>query len=1396
MPTRPLTISAVLLILLLLLAGTLYALRETVIGPRLLAAANGYLTPTLGLELTAAQVGGNYFNSLVLQDLRLTDAAPNGDPPLAVPAELEASQLRLSYHLPALRHGAAAFVETLRVELSRGELTLNLPPANEKTAPYPPEARNIGEIVAPAELVPLFTAMVELAPRLPTIKLEQMDFALYSGELALIAADLALDFNPALGTADAPTRLNLHSASFALQHPRLQNLQAPLHLEATAGRDHREGSLALARLDWGQLLTVSSGRLSWSGLETLAAAEETRPLKPQLELALQLQLLETALSGRARLTPEQWQGELTTGVFHLAQLEPFLVEPPRLQGDLALSGHLKTSPAAFWETLSGELALQLQQGAVAEHRLGDLELLARIQQGELHLPRLTAALGDNRLELERLQLPLPALHQADWRSLLDQSLVGELRVDFPTLPELLDATGLPWEKALPPPLFELTRHRLQLQADLQQGRLRLRDLHLTKGSDRLAVPRALIGPWPEDDDFRHLPLEGEIHLALGNLAEFTRRWQLPALGGRLQADLVLAGSPAEPQGFLNLEANALSRQEEELLEYMQIILRGDHRRLHLERLQLRHHDDYLQAGLILDPAPLLDALWADETQGLAEILAELNWEQLQASFELAELSPYTELLLPPWHISGRLQGEISGAGPLRQPQLAARLQALDLQLPAASELAALPKLDLVSVELEMARQQLRLSHLLIQHQQDRLEAHGLLRLPILSLPALPEPDTLELQELELNLAVAELAAYAALLPPELTGQGGHEGNGNGLPQVAASEMDTPVEAPFMAGALTARLQGEGNLADHSFRAEAELSQGRLADFTLQNFTGRASFSLPGAEPTAFQLSSDFQAHYLSYQERVVANELASDLSYAAGTLAIEQGEVLSDQARLLLGGELQGLGEETLTLLFHRLELAADDLTLALAAPGRLQFTGGRLHDAELEMEGLGAYLSLQGGYDPTVPGAELDFRARLHSDELSWLSPLLPGVRRVEGRLTAELELFGSLAEPQVRGGIELEEGELRPEGDTPAFREIRARADFDSQGLELLFLDGQWSGAPLAIRGRVDFPAAFPLAVNGEAFSRELRFNLTLQGEEVLFYRAEGIRVRGRTDLTLTGPLAALRLAGEVGISEGRYTRNVDFLEMFRAPGAPRRPNGLRLFSLTAPPWRDMTFNIRIIADQPFVVHNIMARGSLRPNLRLTGSGELPVLSGEIFLDPTRLTLPSGRFQIESGLIRFPDHDPDRAEFDLLATARLLGYDVSVVLQGTADEPILTLSSSPPLGDDELLLLVLTGQPPAAVGHETARRRAGMSMAVFLGRDLLARIFHGDEPPSDEAILERFHIDVGRNITRSGDETIEAELRLVDDLIRPGDRLFITSEKDIYDDFNIGLKIVFRFR
>jgi len=225
-------------------------------------------------------------------------------------------------------------------------------------------------------------------------------------------------------------------------------------------------------------------------------------------------------------------------------------------------------------------------------------------------------------------------------------------------------------------------------------------------------------------------------------------------------------------------------------------------------------------------------------------------------------------------------------------------------------------------------------------------------------------------------------------------------------------------------------------------------------------------------------------------------------------------------------------------------------------------------------------------------------------------------------------------------------------------------------------------------------------------------------------------------------------------------------------------------------------MELAIEISSAQPFLLKNNLAKGSVRPVFRLGGTGELPVLVGRVFIDPTNISLPAGRLAIESGVITFPENDPDRPTFDLTAKSRMAGYDIDMLLQGTAEEPVITLSSQPPLSDSDLLLLVLTGRPPVN-GKGTGRRQvAGMNMAVYLGKGLLANWFGLGATESDASVLERFDLDIGRQITSRGEDTVEAQFRLIEGLLLPGDRLFITSERDVYDNYNVGVKIVFRFK
>ena len=138
------------------------------------------------------------------------------------------------------------------------------------------------------------------------------------------------------------------------------------------------------------------------------------------------------------------------------------------------------------------------------------------------------------------------------------------------------------------------------------------------------------------------------------------------------------------------------------------------------------------------------------------------------------------------------------------------------------------------------------------------------------------------------------------------------------------------------------------------------------------------------------------------------------------------------------------------------------------------------------------------------------------------------------------------------------------------------------------------------------------------------------------------------------------------------------------------------------------------------------------------------------------------------------------------------MMEYEVNVLVEGPFDEPVVTLSSTPPLPDDELLLMVLTGQPPKAA----AGGKASMNVAVYLGRGLLERWFRSESTESDESVLDRFDVQIGRGVTRTGDETIEAEFRLAQGLVQEQDTLYLPGEKDVFDAFNAGVKIVFRFK
>jgi hypothetical protein len=412
----------------------------------------------------------------------------------------------------------------------------------------------------------------------------------------------------------------------------------------------------------------------------------------------------------------------------------------------------------------------------------------------------------------------------------------------------------------------------------------------------------------------------------------------------------------------------------------------------------------------------------------------------------------------------------------------------------------------------------------------------------------------------------------------------------------------------------------------------------------------------------------------------------------------------------------------------------------------------------------------------------EVSADATVEMKDLNFLRSSLSGIRRVEGEIKGEIHVAGPVTGPSLQGSFSLRDGEVSHTFNFPMLSAVNLQGTFDEHSLHIDELQAELGGSPVSLKGMI--------TREGEKSD----INLKLEGSNVLLFRNSDMRVRGDVHLEVTGPLERLAITGTTGLTGGYYTKNFDFLGMIGSSSAPVSEGTGFLFSFPDPPLRDAVFDIKITSIEPFRIKNNLIRSALRPNLSLKGTGEVPFLVGRVYIDPSRVLLPSGRLQIQSGVLHFREGDPERPELDLVAQSKVLGYDINVITRGPLEEPVVTLSSSPSLPNDDLMLLLLTGQPPKDREDAEARSSGATNVIVYLGRDFLAKWLDNDPGASDETILDRFELDIGRGFTKSGEQTVESTFRLSEELSGTGRVYYLTGEKDKYDAYNYGMKVVFR--
>jgi translocation and assembly module TamB len=375
-----------------------------------------------------------------------------------------------------------------------------------------------------------------------------------------------------------------------------------------------------------------------------------------------------------------------------------------------------------------------------------------------------------------------------------------------------------------------------------------------------------------------------------------------------------------------------------------------------------------------------------------------------------------------------------------------------------------------------------------------------------------------------------------------------------------------------------------------------------------------------------------------------------------------------------------------------------------------------------------------------------------------------------LDGQVDARGQLSGTLTAPSFEGRAAVSEGTLEEARIGLALSDLQGTATLVGPRLvveRLTASDGQ--GGTASASGEVEFGGEEGSETSARLQATRLQVinaggNLAVASGDLAFSRREG-RSELSGDLVIdradvTPPRGGAGGAVDVPVLEVVEINRPSDLE----PPPSARRDALKLA-------------LAVSASRRLFIRTNGLDSEWALDLDVMGTTAAPRLEGEATLVRGDLTIAGERFDLERATITFDGRAAD-AEIDLTATRDAADLTVTAHVTGTAEQPKIELTSSPPYPQDEILARVLYGRSASELTALEAAQLAGAlaSLAGGGGFDLLGPLrqtlgvdrlaVRGDGAggalvSGGRYIAEDVYLEVGSTPTGLAQASIEWEIR-----------------------------------
>lgn len=347
------------------------------------------------------------------------------------------------------------------------------------------------------------------------------------------------------------------------------------------------------------------------------------------------------------------------------------------------------------------------------------------------------------------------------------------------------------------------------------------------------------------------------------------------------------------------------------------------------------------------------------------------------------------------------------------------------------------------------------------------------------------------------------------------------------------------------------------------------------------------------------------------------------------------------------------------------------------------------------------------------IKAAKVEGELNLPRIELSRFQSLVPGAVELGGVAEGRVTVAGTAGAPVVDGSLSLKNGKFRMDGDAvPALGGIN--------------LDVQTDLEKVTIKGGISDLEGGSLRINGSLGLKNAErdglgdLDVSVKGTGIPAVRNEFIIVRANVDLSLKGGFDEAQLAGEIGIIDSVFYKDLELIPIgkpFLEPSAAKLPavdTPANVGAAVPEPFDNWSANVVLKTIDPILIRGNLGTGKVDAALRIEGKLGDPKPKGKVRLYNVVARLPFTSLEIREGRLEFTPQTGFDPILEIRGTAEPRPYRVDVYVRGKASDPQLVLTSQPPLPENEIMTLIATGTTTSGLEDSQAATSRGTQLLI----------------------------------------------------------------------------------